>query len=81
MLAVREGVGVEAVNGQVAGVVGGGAAAAEELILEVDSAVCGEIEALDELEPGRVESALYAAAAGGRLAGNWTRYAEDGSSI
>ena len=65
---VREGVGADTVNKRVAGVVTGGMASAGLDILEVDAAVCGEPEALRELPDGRVEEALDAAAAGGRLA-------------
>ncbi|MEE3100067.1 MAG: ankyrin repeat domain-containing protein, partial [Pseudomonadota bacterium] len=65
---VREGVGADTVNKRVAGVVLGGMASAEQDILEVDAAVCGEPEALRELPDDRVEGALHAAAAGGRLA-------------
>ena len=65
---VREGVGADTVNKRVAGVVVGGLASAGFDILEVDAAVCGEPEALRELPDDRVEEALAAAAAGGRLA-------------
>ena len=44
----------------------GGSTAVEQQVLEVDAAVCGEPEALREMEPGRVAKALDAAAAGGR---------------
>ena len=65
---VRAGVGADTVNKRVAGVVRGGMVSAGYDILEVDAAVCGEPEALRALPDDRVEDALGAAAAGGRLA-------------
>ena len=66
MALVRAGVGVETVQRRVAGALLGAFQVAQLQALELNAAVCGEPEALQELPRGRIEEALSAAAAGGR---------------
>ena len=67
MGAIKGGVGVEAVEQMVHGVLLGALAASQTRVLEVDAFVCGEPEALAALPADRALVAVKAASAGGRL--------------